>query len=90
NIDANQSILKYIERIGVDKFLNIENYLLFDKYIVTNLQIKDTNGQDMGLFLLFFEKNRLDYSSLINFKNQYLYIVIIFSILYLIVFLYLL
>ncbi len=42
------------------------------------------------LFLLFFEKNRLDYSSLINFKNQYLYIVIIFSILYLIVFLYLL
>ena len=90
NIDANQSILKYIERIGVDKFLNIENYLLFDQYIVTNLQIKDTNGQDMGLFLLFFEKNRLDYSSLINFKNQYLYIVIIFSILYLIVFLYLL
>ena len=90
NIDANQSILKYIERIGIDKFLNIENYLLFDQYIVTNLQIKDTNGQDMGLFLLFFEKNRLDYSSLINFKNQYLYIVIIFSILYLIVFLYLL
>ena len=90
NIDANQSILKYIERIGVDRFLNIENYLLVDKYIVTNLEIKDTNGQDMGLFLLFFEKNRLDYSSLINFKNQYLYIVIIFSILYLIVFLYLL
>ncbi|GAB1467317.1 hypothetical protein MASR2M54_28170 [Aliarcobacter cryaerophilus] len=82
--------LKYIERIGVDRFLNIENYLLVDKYIVTNLEIKDTNGQDMGLFLLFFEKNRLDYSSLINFKNQYLYIVIIFSILYLIVFLYLL
>src|SRR5574344_1033681 len=90
NIDANQSILKYIERIGIDKFLNIVNYLLFDQYIVTNLEIKDTNGQDMGLFLLFFEKNRLDYSSLINFKNQYLYIVIIFSILYLIVFLYLL
>ena len=56
NIDANQSILKYIERIGVDKFLNIENYLLVDKYIVTNLEIKDTNGQDMGLFLLLSKK----------------------------------
>src|SRR5574344_1001122 len=78
------------EKIEPIFILNIENYLLFDKYIVTNLQIKDTNGQDMGLFLLFFEKNKLDYSSLINFKNQYLYIVIIFSILYLIVFLYLL
>ncbi|MGJ0364221.1 PAS domain S-box protein [Aliarcobacter cryaerophilus] len=90
NIDANQSILKYIERIGVDRFLNIGNYILMDKFVITNLEIKDVNGDDMGLFLLFFEKNRLDYSSLINFKNQYLSIVIIFSILYLIVFLYLL
>lgn len=90
NIDANKSILKLIEDKRVTSFLNIETYKLLDKYLITNLQIKDTDGQDMGLFLLFFEKNRLDYSSLINFKNQYLYIVIIFSILYLIVFLYLL
>ena len=55
NIQTVGDILKYIERIGVDRFLNIENYLLFDQYIVTNLEIKDTNGQDMGLFLLFFE-----------------------------------
>ncbi len=54
NIDANQSILKYIERIGVDRFLNIENYLLVDKYIVTNLEIKDTNGQDMGSIFTIF------------------------------------
>ncbi|MDX4047462.1 PAS domain S-box protein [Aliarcobacter skirrowii] len=90
NIDANKSLLKLVEKRGVDSFLNIENYLLIDKYILTNIEIKDTNGQDMGLFLLFFEKKSLDYSPLINFKNQYLSIVIIFSALYLIGFLYLL
>ncbi|PRM90398.1 response regulator receiver protein [Aliarcobacter cryaerophilus] len=90
NIDANKSLLAFIEKNRIDTFLNIENYLIMDKFIITNLQIKDVNGSDMGLFLLFFEKNRLDYSSLANFKNQYLSIVIIFSILYLIGFLYLL
>ena len=90
NIDANKSLLAFIEKNRIDTFLNIENYLIMDKFIITNLEIKDVNGSDMGLFLLFFEKNRLDYSSLANFKNQYLSIVIIFSILYLIGFLYLL
>ncbi|HAC71390.1 MAG TPA: response regulator receiver protein, partial [Arcobacter skirrowii] len=90
NIDANKSLLKLVEKRGVNSFLNIENYLLIDKYILTNIEIKDTNGQDMGLFLLFFKKKNLDYSPLINFKNQYLSIVIIFSALYLIGFLYLL
>ena len=90
NVDADKTILKFIEQRKIDSFLNIGNYILMDKFVITNLEIKDVNGDDMGLFLLFFEKNRLDYSSLINFKNQYLYIVIIFSILYLIVFLYLL
>ncbi|AYJ80366.1 response regulator receiver protein [Aliarcobacter cryaerophilus ATCC 43158] len=90
NIDADKTLLKFIEKKGIDTFLNIENYLLMDKFIITNLEIKDVNGSNMGLFLLFFEKNRLDYSPLANFKNQYLSIVIIFSILYLIGFLYLL
>lgn len=90
NIDADKTILKFIEQRKIDSFLNIANYIIMDKFVITNLEIKDVNGNDMGLFLLFFEKNRLDYSSLVNFKNQYLSIIIVFSILYLIVFLYLL
>lgn len=88
NINANKSILKLIENKGVSNFINIENFILINEFIVTNLEIKDLNGKNMGLFLLFFEKNKLNYSSLVNFKNQYLSIVMIISILYLIGFLY--
>ncbi|OCL86399.1 Cyclic di-GMP phosphodiesterase response regulator RpfG [Aliarcobacter thereius] len=90
NIDANRDLLDLIQKNGINYFLNIWKYKLLDKYLVTNIMIRDTSGDEMGLFLMFYEKSKLNKSQLSDFINQYITLIIIFSLLYSIIFLYLL
>lgn len=90
NENADKEILALVEKVGVENFVDIENYSIIKNYLVTNIEIKDTEGNDMGLFLMFFDTKRLDNTQLITFKNLYLTSTIIFSLMYSVIFLYLL
>ncbi|OCL91424.1 HD domain-containing phosphohydrolase [Arcobacter porcinus] len=90
NTDVKKDLLRLVHENGVSFFTNILKYKLVDRYLVTNIMIRDTNGSEMGLFIMFYEKSKLNKSQLTDFINQYITIIIIFSLLYSIVFLYLL
>jgi hypothetical protein len=68
---ASQSLLNKLEVNGVDKYKNIDSYIIDDNYIVTTDIIKDIEGKEMGYFILFSDINDIDYSKIYDFTKAY-------------------
>jgi PAS domain S-box-containing protein len=71
NLNASKQLMKKVQKNGLKNFLYIEDYLLFEKYLVTTDQIKDVHGEEMGYFIFFFDKDNIDKSAIYNFKTTY-------------------
>jgi PAS domain S-box-containing protein len=71
NLNASKKLMQRVEQAGLERFLYLEGFMIFDEYLVTTDQIKDVNGGEMGFFIFFFEEDKLDKSLLYNFKTQY-------------------
>lgn len=90
NINANREILELIERKNIDSFIQIDDYIIMDNYLVTNIKLNDTRGEDLALFIMFFDIKNLNKNEINSFKNIYLTGLITFLLIYGLIFLYLL
>ena len=82
NLDASRDLMKKIEVNGVEKFLNIKNYLLYEDYLVTTDQIKCIKNKPMGYFILFNKVKNIDMSSLQEFRVSFFQWILLLSILF--------
>jgi PAS domain S-box-containing protein len=76
NLNANKEIMKKVESFGIKKFLTIQNYIIFENYLVIKDEIKDIHGEDMGFFFFFVEKENIDTSSISELETDYLFIIL--------------
>lgn len=88
NYNASEKILSLIEDFGLDSFLVEKDYLIKQNYIVTLETIKDVNNEDLGYFLLFFNKEDINTSKITEFQINYLLALVIFGIIAVLIFLY--
>jgi PAS domain S-box-containing protein len=68
NLNASRVLMKKIGKNGIDKFLNIKDYILFENYLVTTSKINDLHNNPMGYFVFFNKIENIDMALLNNFK----------------------
>ncbi|MCT7909124.1 HD domain-containing phosphohydrolase [Aliarcobacter butzleri] len=90
NVNASKNLMEMIKKEGIQKFLDLKGYMIFNKYLITTYEIKDINNDDMGFFIFLFSEKNINKSVISEFKTAYLSKVIIFMIISGLLFLYLL
>ncbi|MEA3512802.1 MAG: HD domain-containing protein [Campylobacterota bacterium] len=81
NVDASKSLMREIENIGIDKFLNIKDYILHKDYLVTTFKINNILNKPMGYFVLFAKQNNIEMNLIQEFKITHYKRVMVFLIL---------
>ncbi len=89
NLNANKELMKNVENFGIEKFLQIKDYMIFKDYFVVKDEIKDIHGGDMAYFLFFIKKNDIDTSAISEMEVNYLFIITTFIIIITLAILYL-
>ena len=77
NKNASLELMKKIEKHGINKFLAIQNYMIFEDYIVTVYQTKNLNNKPMGYHLLFYKLNNIDIEKIKSYQVDMLMIFIV-------------
>jgi len=72
NLNASKPLMKKIEKYGIEHFLNIDDYLLFEDYLVTTDRINNIKNNPMGYFILFKKRDSIDMTLLQEFQVAYL------------------
>lgn len=85
NANASKTLMKQIENEGISKFLDIDEYLLFEEYLVTTYQIRNIKNGPMGYFILFHKTKNIDMTALEEFKvtnlKRFIVVMTIFGLL---------
>lgn len=68
NSNASKVLMAKLAKEGVEKFLNIDGYRLFEDYLVISYDIPDIKGNPMGHGVLFYKRELLDMSELKTFE----------------------
>jgi len=85
NKKASPILIEKMKNEGLDKFLNIKNYLLDDEYLITSHPIKDIHKHIMGYNLMFYKKQLIDMSLIHKYNTSFLFNIVIVLILLLII-----
>ena len=72
NKNASPILMNEIEKYGIDKFLVIDKYMLFEDYIVTLHETRNIKNQPMGYHLLFYKLDKLDMSIINEYQINFL------------------
>jgi len=68
NFNASKKLMAKMGKNGLERFLNIKEYILFEDYLVTTHQIKNIKNKPMGFFVLFKKVDNIAMKSLQEFK----------------------
>jgi len=82
NLNASKTLMKKIEQNGIKNFMNIDDYMLLDDYIITTYKIPNINNKSMGYNVLFYKINDIDMLAFKSFELSFLIAVIVFIILF--------
>ncbi|MDD3008440.1 MAG: PAS domain S-box protein [Arcobacter sp.] len=88
NFNANKELMKKVENFGIQKFLQIKDYMIFKDYFVVKDEIKDIHGGDMGYFFFFIKKDDIDTSSISEMEVNFLFLIITLIIISILTFLF--
>ena len=72
NKNASPILMKKIEKLGIEKFLSIDDYILFEDYIVTLYETKNAKNRPMGYHLLFYKLDNIDMGNINEYKINFL------------------
>ena len=72
NKNASLELMDKIKENGIDNFLYIKDYLIFEDYIVTTYETKNLKNMPMGYHILFSKLNKIDMSKVEEFKVYFL------------------
>jgi PAS domain S-box-containing protein len=53
NKEASPNLMEKVQKSGIERFLDIDDYLIFENYLVTTYKIQNIKNQPMGYFVLF-------------------------------------
>ena len=81
--DTSKHLLQIIENNGIEQFINNDNYILIDDYLITKYLIKNEDNV-IGYAFSFFEENSIEKNLLHQYKTTVLISIIITLILMLI------
>jgi len=87
NFNASKELMLKIGKTGINKFLNINQFFLFEDYLVTTYKINNIKDKPMGYFILFKKTDTIDMGELQGFKLISLKRFIVFMTLFGLVFL---
>ena len=87
NFNASKKLMSKMGNTGIEKFLNIKEFFLFEDYLVTTYKIDNIKNKPMGYFVLFKKTNSIDMGALQEFKLVSLKRFIVFMTLFGLVFL---
>lgn len=85
NLNASKVLMEKIGTNGIEKFLNITDYILFENYLVTTARINDIDNKPMGYFIFFNKIENIDMRLLNSFKITYYKQILIFMIVFILV-----
>lgn len=88
NFNANKELMKKVENFGIQKFLQIKDYMIFKDYFVVKDEIKDIHSGDMGYFFFFIKKDDIDTSSISEMEVNFLFLIITLIIISILTFLF--
>ncbi len=80
NLNASKILMQKIGTNGIDKFLNIKEYILFENYLVTTSKINDIDNNPMGYFIFFNKTENIDMALLDSFKVTHYKRILIFLV----------
>ncbi len=84
NKNASPELMKRIENYGIESFLSIDDYMLFEDYLVTMYEIRNIKNGPMGYILLFYKLDQLDMRTIreyeINFLIRFMIIIVFISL----------
>lgn len=80
NINASKILMKKISTRGIDNFLYIKDYFLFEDYFVTTSRINDIDDKPMGYFIFFTKIDNIDMALLNDFKATHFKRLLIFVV----------
>jgi signal transduction histidine kinase len=81
NVDVSKDLLTYLENQDVEKFLQINNYLIKDGNLITNFQISQDEVK-LANILVFKDLNLIDISEITKFKQHaFLYLILFLFVL---------
>ncbi|QOY51049.1 PAS domain-containing protein [Candidatus Sulfurimonas baltica] len=78
NLNASKELMKKIEKAGTERFLSIENFILFENYIVTTYNLYTVRGELMAHNILFFKKENIDTTDLKSFQLYFFIFIFLF------------
>lgn len=68
NVDAKKELREYIQRHGVENFVNTKQYILKDNYFISFYQLPDMKKNPMGYFIFFQHIDSVDITEIESFK----------------------
>ena len=75
NLNASPTLMKKIKNHGIEKFMKIKDFMLFEDYLVTTLPIPDINNNPMNYQVMFYKLDKLDETALNQYKINFLLVV---------------
>jgi len=88
NLNANKAIMKKVEDFGIKKFLKMDNYLIFEDYLVIKDEIKDIHGGEMGFFFFFIKQENIDTAAISELKTNFAFLILFLTIILILIVLY--
>jgi PAS domain S-box-containing protein len=82
NINASKVLMDKVKEKGIDKFLNIKEYMIFEDYLVTIHEIKNIKNGPMGFFTVFVKTDSIDMAKLSKFQIEFLTILVVVLIIF--------
>ncbi|WP_198304838.1 sensor histidine kinase [Arcobacter vandammei] len=70
NGNANKELCKYLEDNGIEKYVNIDTYLVENGYLIANYHLLNEKNEKIGSILNFYDLNNIDSKYINSIKKQ--------------------
>ncbi len=70
NENADKTLVDYISKNGIEKYINQESYVVENGYLITNFSLKNEKNEKIGSILCFYSLSNIDISHLNSLKMQ--------------------
>ncbi len=75
NKNASKIIMNKIEKEGVEKFISINDYIIYENKLVTLHKIPNINNKPMGYQLLFYDIENIDMKMLNDYTYNFIFLI---------------
>ncbi len=86
NLNANKTFIEYLKTNNIVKYLNIQNYILENDYLITSYPLKNNENEYLGSIVTFIKKSDINTEAIQAYKKQMIMLIIIALIILIFIF----